>query len=154
MDIPETELADLILRVARRLRRANASELQGLPVNPHQARALRLVARLEPVRMADLAEHLHVAARSATDVVDSLVAGGWVSRSPDPADGRARLLVLTDAGRGLLVEVEAARARAATATLGALPPQARAELSDALGLVAGSRPAGPPGGGDDRPAPA
>lgn len=154
MSIPDIELAELVLRAARRLRRANAAELAGLPVNPHQARALRVIARLEPVRMADLAERLHVVARSATDVVEFLVAGGWVERSPDPGDRRVRLLSLTDAGRGLLVEVEAARARAATATLGALPPQARAELSDALGLVAGTRPAGPPGGGDDRPAPA
>ncbi|WP_165490008.1 MarR family winged helix-turn-helix transcriptional regulator [Propioniciclava sinopodophylli] len=132
MDIPETELADLILRVARRLRRANAIELQGLPVNPHQARALRLVARLEPVRMADLAEHLHVAARSATDVVDSLVAGGWVARSPDPADGRARLLSLTASGERLLSEVLDARTRAADGALAGISPETRTHLAAAL----------------------
>ena len=120
MDIPETELADLILRAARRLRRANADELEGSSVNPHQARALRVIARLDPVRMADLAERLHVAPRSATEVAEFLVAGGWVERVPDPGDGRVRLLRLTDAGRGLLIEAQDARARAAATALSGL----------------------------------
>ena len=132
MDIPDTELADLILRAARRLRRANASELTGLPVNPHQARALRVIARLEPVRMADLAERLHVAPRSATDVVEFLVGGGWVERSPDPGDRRARLLSLTAAGRALLSDVSDARARAASEVLADLTDVDRATLGHAL----------------------
>ena len=136
MDIPETELADLILRVARRLRRANAIELQGLPVNPHQARALRLVARLEPVRMADLAEDLHVAPRSATDVADFLVSGGWVARAADPSDRRATLLSLTDAGRSLLADVADARSRAASAVLSGVSAEEQAALLDTLGRIA------------------
>ena len=132
MDIPDTELADLILRAARRLRRANASELTGLPVNPHQARALRVIARLEPVRMADLAERLHVAPRSATDVVEFLVGGGWVERSPDQGDRRARLLSLTAAGRALLSDVSDARARAAGEVLADLTDVDRATLGHAL----------------------
>lgn len=132
MDIPTSELADAILRTARALRRATASELEGMPVNPHQARALRTIARLEPVRPSALAERLHVAPRSATDVADALAGGGWIERSPDPSDRRAHLLRLTAAGRGLLDEVEAARARAAERTLGAMPAAARSALLDAL----------------------
>lgn len=132
MDIPDTELADLILRAARRLRRANALELAGSPVNPHQARALRVISRLEPVRMADLAERLHVAPRSATDVVEFLVGGGWVERSPDPGDRRARLLSLTASGRALLSEVADARARAAETALADIPPDARRTLARTL----------------------
>ena len=132
MIIPESELADLILRVARRLRRANAWELSGLPVNPHQARALRTIARLAPVRPSVVAERLHVAARSATDVVEFLVAGGWVERTPDPADRRARLLTLTASGQGLLGVVDAARARAAVMTLGGLTVEERQSMADAL----------------------
>lgn len=132
MDIPETELADLILRVARRLRRTTAEELEGLPVNPHQARALRTIARLQPVRMADLAERLHVAPRSATDVVDALVAGGWVLREPDPSDRRATLLSLTSSGARLRDEVDAARARAAHVVLSAWDKERRSQVAEAL----------------------
>ena len=146
MDIPEAELADLILRVARRLRRATADELDGLPVNPHQARALRTIARLQPVRIAGLAERLHVAPRSATDVVDALVDGGWVARTPDPGDGRASLLSLTPTGAELLSAVDAARARAAVSVLGVLPADRRAAVAGALAAV----PPADPGAGRSR----
>lgn len=146
MDIPETELADLILRVARRLRRTTADELEGLPVNPHQARALRTITRLQPLRMADLAERLHVAPRSATDVVDALVAGGWVARDADPSDGRATLLSITPAGSGLNDEVDAARARAARAVLGGWDMERRAQVAGALASL-------PPEEGGSLPAP-
>lgn len=139
MDIPdatETDLADLILRVARRLRRANADELTGLPLNPHQARALRTIARLEPVRMADLAERLHVAPRSATDVVEFLVAGGWAERVPDADDRRVRVVRLTTAGRALLTDVEDARARAARAILGRARTAEGVAVAAALGRIA------------------
>ena len=144
MIIPESELADLILRVARRLRRANALELEESPLNPHQARALRVVARLAPVRPSVVAERLHVAARSATDVVEFLVAGGWVERTPDPADRRARLLTLTASGQGLLCVVDAARARAAEMTLGGLTVEERQSVADALTRATGGGDAFPP----------
>ncbi len=145
MDIPEAELADLILRVARRLRRATADELDGLPVNPHQARALRTIARLQPVRMADLAERLHVAPRSATDVVDALVSGGWVTRTADPADRRATLLSLTTSGVRLKDEVDAARARAAGVVLGGWDDRQQSAVEAALSKA--TVPAEPQGRG-------
>lgn len=140
MSIPETpdaapdppELADLILRTARRLRAANADALGGLPVNPHQAHALRAIHRLEPVRPSDVAERLRVARGSATEVVDALVNGGWAERTRDPSDGRATLLSLTLAGNDLLAEVAAARDRGAERVLGALSPADRRALQDAL----------------------
>ena len=141
MDIPgdgTIELADLILRVARQLRRANALELEGLAVNPHQARALRVIAHLEPVRMADLAERLHVTPRSATEVVEFLVEDGWVERASDPSDGRARVVQLTSRGRSLLTEVEAARSRAARGVLGHLPGNVRASVMDAFAAASGN----------------
>lgn len=136
MDIPAAELADLVLRTARRLRAAHTVELEDLPVNPHQARALTVVARLGPVRPSALADRLHVAARSATEVVDFLVAGEWVARAPDPDDRRALLLSLSPKGWALLAQVEAARARGAEAVLAVLDARERGLLARILSRTA------------------
>ena len=56
-----------------------------------------------------LAAHLHIAPRSATEVVDALEAKGLVHRSPDPTDRRATLVSLTGRGVALMDEVRRAR---------------------------------------------
>lgn len=127
-----SELADLILRTARRLRAAHADALAGSPLNPHQAHALRAIHRLAPARPSAIAGRLHVARGSATEVIDTLVAGGWAARTPDPSDGRATLLSLTASGEALLTQVAAARARGAEGVLGDMPPGDRATTLAAL----------------------
>jgi DNA-binding MarR family transcriptional regulator len=47
---------------------------------------------------ADVAEYLGVTKQAAAQLVEYLVAHGYVERRPDPRDGRARLLVLTERG--------------------------------------------------------
>lgn len=46
----------------------------------------------------ELAEHLGVTKQAASQMVEDLVAKGYVERRPHPSDARARLIVLT--GRG------------------------------------------------------
>ena len=92
------DLGELFARVARQQRRATLSALEPYGVSPHQARALRQIIKLGPLRPSKLAEQLHISLRSATDVVDALVGAGLLIREPDPGDrgpedegaGRAR----------------------------------------------------------------
>jgi DNA-binding MarR family transcriptional regulator len=49
-------------------------------------------------RVADLARRAGVAKQSMAQAVAGLEARGFVRRQPDPADGRAKLVVLTDEG--------------------------------------------------------
>ena len=51
------------------------------------------------IRVTDLAEQAGVTKQTAGALVDELEAAGYVTRKPDPADARARLVVLTDQGR-------------------------------------------------------
>src|SRR4051812_8201069 len=55
----------------------------------------------EGIRVTDLAEQAGVTKQTAGALVDELEAGGYVMRKPDPADARARLVVLTDRGQRL-----------------------------------------------------
>jgi DNA-binding MarR family transcriptional regulator len=49
-------------------------------------------------RTADVAEHLGVTKQAAAELTSQLIALGYVTRQPDPSDGRAQLLLLTDRG--------------------------------------------------------
>ena len=66
---------DLLFGTARRLRRELGAALLEADVTPSQARALRHVVESGSMRPSVLAERLHIAARSATEVVDQIRAG-------------------------------------------------------------------------------
>ena len=105
----EADLGDLLLRVARTLRHRGAAVTAPWALAPHQARALRVVARHEQLRPGELAAHLRVVPRSVTDVIDTLEHRGLVERTPDPTDRRATVVTLTASGRTLVDEIDAAR---------------------------------------------
>lgn len=55
-------------------------------------------------RISYLARHANITAQAMGELVDTLVTHGYVERIPDPADGRARLVCLTDRGRDIYAE--------------------------------------------------
>lgn len=67
------------------------------------AAQVRLAQRLSPtgIRLTDLAEQARVTKQTAGALVDELERNGYVARKKDPADARARLVVLTAKGRRL-----------------------------------------------------
>jgi DNA-binding MarR family transcriptional regulator len=125
-------LGDLVMRVARAQRRRFREVLAPWDLSPHHARALRVVSERDGMRLTDLAEALHIAPRSATEVVDGLQERGLVERTPDPGDRRAVLLRVTDEGRRIRAEIEAARTADAEELFGRLSPGDRAELARLL----------------------
>jgi DNA-binding MarR family transcriptional regulator len=102
-------LGDAFGTVARRQRSESMASLSSWDVTPSQMRALRVLTRHGHARSSELAQHLHIAPRSATEVIDALEAKGLVRRSPDPSDRRATLVSLTDHGERLGEEVRRAR---------------------------------------------
>lgn len=58
----------------------------------------RVMGRINPggTRLSELAEAAQITKQTATALVDRLEAAGWVERVPDPTDGRARLVRLTE----------------------------------------------------------
>jgi DNA-binding MarR family transcriptional regulator len=55
----------------------------------------------EGIRVTDIADQAGVTKQTAGALIDELEANGYVTRRPDPADARARLVVLTDRGERL-----------------------------------------------------
>ena len=125
-------LAELFWAVARRLRHGTRDALAPWDVTPSQARALSVLTRHGPQRLTALAEHLRIAARSATEVVDHLQQRGLVERRPDPDDRRATLITPTREGVEAGEGIRAAREAGAERLFAELPPGDRAELARIL----------------------
>ena len=79
-----------------------------------------------------MAERLHIAPRSATEVIDQLEAKSLVQRAADPVDRRATLVKLTPAGQKLSDRVRAARRGHTEQYFGRLNANDRAELARIL----------------------
>jgi DNA-binding MarR family transcriptional regulator len=127
------QLADLLHRLTRRLRRSQAERLAPLGLTPAQERALRVISRSdEPLRMTELADRLGIVPRSLTTVVDALEEAGLVRREIDPRNRRAILLRLTDQGTAVRDELREARRRAAEDLFAPMPDDDRELLASLL----------------------
>ena len=138
MDTEESsvQLADLLQRLTRRLRRAQMSQLAPLGLTPAQERALRLITQSEePLRMAELAHRLRIVPRSVTTVIDSLEQAGLVRRAIDPANRRAIRLHLTDEGLAVREEMREARRQASEDLFAPLSGAQRGQLMGLLSAL-------------------
>jgi DNA-binding MarR family transcriptional regulator len=129
----DESLADDFRSVARLLRQAAAESLARWDVTPSQFRALRVLMRHGDMRPSALSEHLCIAPRSTTEVLDGLAAKGLVERRPDPRDRRATLVGPTERGKEVGTQISSARGSQAARVFDKLAPADRAELSRILG---------------------
>ncbi|MEZ0090285.1 MarR family winged helix-turn-helix transcriptional regulator [Streptacidiphilus sp. EB129] len=128
----EAEIADAVMRTAKRIRRGTFDRLAPYGINPSQGRALDVLARGSHhgrmIRLNQLAERLHIAPRSVTTVVDALESGGLVERVQDPDDRRAILLRLTEAGERMVARIGQVRQEVAEEYFGRISSDDRATL--------------------------
>ena len=125
-------LSDAFWSVARRLREASHESLAPWDITPGQLRALRVLSHHGPMRLSALSDHLRIAARSTTEVVDALESRGLVRRLPDPGDRRATLAELTEHGTSVLNAISAARGTEAERIFDRLSAAEKAHLARML----------------------
>lgn len=128
----DESLADAFLSVSRKLRETSQETLAPWDINPSQFRALRVLNHHGAIRLSDLSGRLHIAPRSATEVVDALESRGLVERRPDPSDRRATLAELTEHGTTVLGGIRAARGTEAERVFDRLSPADRDHLARIL----------------------
>ena len=129
-------LSDLLTPAARTLRRRWLDVLAPRDRSSHRARALGLACERDDVRLTDLAEALHIAPRSATEVADGLQERSLLERTPDPSDRRAVILRPTDDGRRIRAEIDAARTADSAELFARLPAGDRSALARILHTLA------------------
>jgi DNA-binding MarR family transcriptional regulator len=125
-------LREAFWSVARQLRDTSQETLAPWDIAPSHFRALRVLARHGTMRLTDLSDHLHIAPRSTTEVVDALESRGLVERRPDPGDRRATLVEVTGHGTSVLDAIRAARGTEAERVFGRLSQTDRAHLARIL----------------------
>jgi DNA-binding MarR family transcriptional regulator len=136
--VAEPQLARLLLAAHRTLAADLVVELEerGWPdLRASQAALLLNVDRRFGTRLTELARRAGVTKQAMMVVVDELEVRGLVRRTPDPEDGRAKVVRLTARGRTLAAEcrraVAAVEARARR-TLGGRRYESLRETLDLL----------------------
>lgn len=78
----------------------------GLGLTPGEGRTLSHAARAGAVRQTVLADRMGVEAMTLSTALDRLEAHGLIERRPDPADRRAKLVHLSEAGHEVLARIQ------------------------------------------------
>jgi len=128
-------LAEVFWAVARQLRERSQETLAPWDITPAHLRALRTLRRHGTMRLSELSDHLHIAPRSTTEVVDALEARDLVRRRADPGDRRATLVEVTEHGADVLAAIRETRGAEAGRVFGRLGPADRTELARILTLL-------------------
>ena len=128
-------LSEAFWAVARQLRERSQETLAPWDITPAHLRALRTLRRHGTMRLSELSDHLHIAPRSTTEVVDALEARDLVRRRADPGDRRATLVEVTERGTDVLAAIRDTRGTEAVRVFGRLSPPDRAELARLLALL-------------------
>jgi DNA-binding MarR family transcriptional regulator len=125
----------LLMRRSRTVLRTLATRLHP-DVDAGSYAVLLAIARAAPLRLVELAEEFGLDKSTMSRQVSALLRLGLVRRSPDPLDGRAFLLELSDDGRHRLEEVSRARHEEWRERLAAWTTDDIATLADGLTRLA------------------
>jgi DNA-binding MarR family transcriptional regulator len=122
--------------VFRRYLKAAKQAAVDLPGGPRGYQVLRSAAGDTPSTQLAIAEQLGVDRTVMTYLLDELEGAGLVERRPDPADRRARQVLLTETGRGRLCDLERRLRDAEDHLLAPLEPEERDVLRRLLQRLA------------------
>lgn len=125
-------LRPAVMRLARRLRQMQDD---ALGLNSNQLSAMSVLLNSGDQLMGELAAQEKVQPPSMTRIVNSLEAGGYVARRPDPRDHRQCLVALTESGRQVLLANRRRRDEWLALRLAELDPADREVLRHAVRVL-------------------
>jgi DNA-binding MarR family transcriptional regulator len=132
----ETDLGWAIRLVSTAFSRVATESVADLPGGPRGYLVLIALAGGEPPTQLALAKEVSLDRTVMTYLLDDLEAHELVSRTPDPRDRRARLVLITDLGRTRLQQVRRSLTAAEARLLADLDDQDAQTLRTLLSRVA------------------
>ncbi|MBN0038959.1 winged helix DNA-binding protein [Cellulosimicrobium cellulans] len=137
-DTPERlrgQLSRLVGMIAAQTRRIASDALGAVGAHKDHFVVLAALAELGPASQSTLSDRTRVYRSDLVAVLNALTVGGWVRRSPDPADKRRNVVSITPAGEARLDELDAILADVNARVMAPLSPDERAQLFDLLERV-------------------
>lgn len=128
----QPDAGDLVTYAAR-LVRASRQHIHATPAAG--IRVLSLIDEHGPTGVGRLAEYDRTSQPTMSGAVATLVQREWVIKEPDPADARATLITLTDAGRQALSVVRDRSAATVSAAIREHPTLTREDLTTAITVL-------------------
>lgn len=136
-------MAELFVRVGKRLRVEEARRYAPYGLTPAQGRMLGVLADSpQPLRMKDLAAILGVVPRAVTPQVDVLERAGLVRRRSDPDNRRSTFIDLTEDGASVREALVQQRKLAAADLFAPLTARQRTTMLNALETIANAEQPG------------
>lgn len=130
---PESRrLTDAVTRLRRALRASIRSDYPWEKLPMAQVELLQVLGEHSPARIGDLALRQRLAQSTVSGLIGQMITSGLVAREVDPADRRASVVTLTDAGREQLTAWTQAHERRLDAALASLDDGERAAVAAAL----------------------
>lgn len=128
-------LTDVVTRIRRALRASIRSEFPWETLPMAQVEILQRLSEEPGLRVSDIARRHRLAANTVSNLIQTMVTAGLVTRTADAEDRRAVVLNLTDAGSARLDAWERAHARRIDAALRSLPRADRSAIAAAIGSL-------------------
>lgn len=141
-DTSGTHVWLVLMKAYRSLARHAGLSLDAAEIGFSEFTILEALLNKGPLKVNDIGRRINLTSGSITTAIDRLEERGFVKRSADESDGRARLVSLTVAGRSLITKTFAAhkqRMDAAADTLTKAERQSLIRLLKKLGLGADAK---------------
>lgn len=129
------DLAQALREVLGRAQRTLRNQVGRSGLTASQTEALGCISREGPLTITALADRQRVRSQSMGATVGVLVERGLVTITPDPGDGRQKVVTLSDAGRAFIAQGRSARTDWLAKQLEALSPAERRTLTEAQKLL-------------------
>jgi DNA-binding MarR family transcriptional regulator len=131
--VSQQQSLHLLISLHRLLRTVRQAAPAGL--YPTQLIVLSQLLQSGPMRVGELAAQVPCSQPTATTMVSHLEAMGLVAREPDPSDGRAIQVTLTETGRETIISVAHGEAEIIAARLAELTPEEAAQVLAVVPLL-------------------
>jgi len=127
--VTSSDIGYLLNRATRQFRLRFANRLAEMGLRPQQAAALMAIGRSAEGRLtpSQLADAIDMDAPTVSGLLDRLMRDGWIASTPNPDDGRSRLVGLTAKAADALPEVLRSAGEVSDEAIGCFTPdEARA----------------------------